>query len=116
MPRSTIEVRLLVGWLLVRVAELSHGFVLKGSSGIDSSSEMSEITENVSMSDGVDGGLGTGDEEVGKDTDIKVPGAAGAAAKFASGEGARAESKLLEMTSFPRMTYTQGSVVNIECD
>ena len=85
MPRSTIEVRLLVGLLVVWVAELSHGFVLKGSSGTNGSSGMSEIIENASMSDGVDGGLGTGDEEVGKDTNINAPGPGGAAAKFTSG-------------------------------
>ena len=42
-----------------------------GVSGVEAFSGPYEITENTSMSDGVDGGLMLEDEEVGMDTPIK---------------------------------------------
>jgi hypothetical protein len=54
---------------------------MSGTSGIEALSERSEITEKVSTStsDGVDGGLGLRDEEVGNDTSINGLGPGGTA-------------------------------------
>ena len=44
---------------------------MEGRSGVEAFSGQYEITENTSISDGVDGGLMLEDKEVGMDTPIK---------------------------------------------
>jgi len=75
MPSSTTEARELSQLVLERVPNCSYGLAMGGSSGIDSASERSEITEKASTSNGVDRRLGLGDEKVDKGLDMKGLGA-----------------------------------------
>ena len=87
-----------------------------GTSGVEALPEQYEITENASMSDGVDGGL-TLEDEMGMDTPIKGREPAGAvAASSVDVSSARScvragiESESLGATPFPEVSHTQVSV------